>query len=542
MKAQYDAIVIGSGIGGLTTAALLSKAYQQKVLVLEKHWVVGGLTHEFERKRKYSWDVGVHYLGAMEEGELTYDIFDYISDGQLKWDKVQDPYDIFWYPDFQFGAVSGAENMKKDLIERYPEEEEAIDQYFKDIEKSIVWGRDRFLSISTPRPLAAAANYMVSRKEEFFLQTAQEYFDKRIKNEQLKALLLSQWGDYGIAPDKAVFWIHASVAAHYMNGAYYPKGGAKKIAEHIIPVIEKHGGACQASCEVQEIIVENNKAVGVRYRQRKGRQWVEKEVYANKIISNVGAKNTFQKLLAEPIHPEINQLKGEATAITIYLGLKENPANRFGVTGGNFWIFEGYDHNKIANNKKSIYGDIDMCFLSFPSLKDRSKTAHTAEMIAFTQYDAFQEWANTEWQNRGEAYKTFKEEIAQRFIEYIDTKFEGFSEIVDYVEVSTPLSMEAFTSRQGGAMYGLPCTKERFQMDCLKPRTSIKNLYLSGGDVFMLGVCGALLGGFAAAALAGSRFGLLSLMPKVLLELNKQRKAAPSGRTLDGLTELEASY
>lgn len=530
MKQEYDAIVIGSGIGGLSTAALLAKAYNKKVLVIEKHWTIGGLTHEFERKSKsdfnqtYSWDVGVHYVGAMEQGELTYDLFDYISDGQLEWDKVNDPYDIFWYPDFKHEMISGKENLKNDLIAKFPEETKAIQQYFKDIQRAVNFGRDKFLSISMPNLLAQISKLLVKSKEKFILQSTQEYFDKRFDDPKLKALLLSQWGDYGISPKKAVFWIHAAVAAHYMEGAYYPRGGAKTIAEKIIPVIERAGGKCITNCEVVEIIIENNKAVGVQYRKQVGKKWHYEKIHAKKIISNVGAKNTFRKLLKNPIHPEIEQLKGEATAVTIYMGLKENPSHRYQVTGGNFWLFEQYDHHKIASNTDLIDGNINMCFLSFPSLKDKSKTAHTAEIVAFTTYDVFNKWACSDWQNRGKAYQEVKHKIAQKFLNYLDTKFPDFSEMVDYIEVSTPLSIKEFTNRQGGAMYGLPCTKERFQMDCLQPRTSIKNLYLSGGDVFMLGVCGALLGGFAAAALAGSKMGIVSLFPKVMADLKQKRK------------------
>jgi all-trans-retinol 13,14-reductase len=158
-------------------------------LVFEKHWTIGGLTHEFERKRKYTWDVGGHYLGAMEKGELPYDLFDYISDGQLKWDKVNDPYDIFWYPDFKFGASSGEARVKEDLMAQFPAESAGIEQYFKDIQKAINWGRDRFLSISLPKVASGIANMLVKRKEAFFLQSAQEYFDARFEDKKLKALL-----------------------------------------------------------------------------------------------------------------------------------------------------------------------------------------------------------------------------------------------------------------------------------------------------------------------------------------------------------------
>ncbi|MDJ0719946.1 MAG: NAD(P)-binding protein [Prochloraceae cyanobacterium] len=98
---KYDAIVIGSGIGGLTAAAILSKYNHKKVLVLEQHYVIGGLTHEFERKG-FHWDVGIHYVGEMGEGEIGRKIFDYITEGKLRWNKMPDPFEKFVYPDFTF--------------------------------------------------------------------------------------------------------------------------------------------------------------------------------------------------------------------------------------------------------------------------------------------------------------------------------------------------------------------------------------------------------------------------------------------------------
>ena len=134
MEEKYDTIVIGSGIGGLTSAALLAKAYGQKVLVLEQHWTIGGLTHEFERKTNdatYSWDVGVHYIGFIKEGELMSDIYDYISDGRLEWEKMKDPFDTFWYPDFRFGVNSDLEQYKKDVCALFPEREKSYFTLFQ---------------------------------------------------------------------------------------------------------------------------------------------------------------------------------------------------------------------------------------------------------------------------------------------------------------------------------------------------------------------------------------------------------------------------
>src|SRR5579863_6786868 len=90
---RWDAIVIGSGIGGLTTAALLSKHAGKKVLVLERHYTAGGYTHSFNRPG-YAWDVGVHYIGeAQDPRSPVRAVFDHLTDGQLQWQPMSDVYD-----------------------------------------------------------------------------------------------------------------------------------------------------------------------------------------------------------------------------------------------------------------------------------------------------------------------------------------------------------------------------------------------------------------------------------------------------------------
>lgn len=531
MEEKYDAIVIGSGIGGLTTAALLAKAYGQKVLVLEQHWTLGGLTHEFERKTKettYSWDVGVHYIGFIKEGDLMTDIYDYISNGQLEWQKIKDPFDTFWYPDFRFGVSSDLNQYKKDLYTLFPKEKKAILRYFKHVKAAANWSAFWFLKETLPRPLNWLMALLKKSKQAFFMQTTQTYLDKNFKDSKLKALLSSQWGDYATIPSESTFWGHCIIVNHYSMGGFYPKGGSKTIAQHLVPTIEASGGKCLTNCTVNEILIENGQATGCTYRVQEQGKWIEKTVHATNIISSIGAKNTFRKLLRTPIHPELDQLKPGHTAMTIYLGLKENPEQKLGVTGGNFWLFNHYKHNDFVNHKDIAEDPAQFCFLSFPSLKDPSRKSHTAEIVAFSQYKTFEQWQNTAWQDRGDAYETYKQKVAQRYIAFVEERFPGFKNLVDYVEVSSPLSLQKFTQRPKGAMYGLDLSKKRFDLNCLNAQTSIPNLYLSGADVMIMGVTGAAFGGVIAATKIGSKLGAISLIPKIKID-NKQRKKQGKG-------------
>ena len=102
---MYDAIVIGSGIGGLTAAGLLARVAGKKVLVLERHSEPGGLTHVFRRDGA-SWDVGLHYVGQMQPGSPTRAFLDFLSDGRLRWNAMPDEFERFHYPGLDFAVPS----------------------------------------------------------------------------------------------------------------------------------------------------------------------------------------------------------------------------------------------------------------------------------------------------------------------------------------------------------------------------------------------------------------------------------------------------
>ena len=127
LEDSYDAVVIGSGIGGLTTAALLSDL-GWKVCVLEQHYTAGGYTHSYDRNG-YEWDVGVHYIGDVGAKTRTRMMFDYLSGDKLKWAPMDDEYDRFYVGDKTFCAKAGKQQFRDNLVRQFPSEEQAIDRY-----------------------------------------------------------------------------------------------------------------------------------------------------------------------------------------------------------------------------------------------------------------------------------------------------------------------------------------------------------------------------------------------------------------------------
>ncbi|MGH8550646.1 MAG: phytoene desaturase family protein [Methylococcales bacterium] len=503
---HFDVIVIGSGIGGLTCASLFARLYHKKVLVLERHFRVGGFTHSFRRKGRYEWDVGVHYVGEMGPGSHYRVLFDQITGAGVDWRPMPEVYDRFVYPDFTFDARSGIRRFRADLIERFPAEQRAIEQYFKDLIAAAQWyGRSMFARLLPAGlyPLSAVWTFAGRR---LGMMTTAEYLNRHFRDEKLKAVLLSQWGNAGLPPGRSAFAVHAVIACHYLDGGYYPLGGAGSIADSIIPCIEAAGGELLTRHRVRRILLEGRRAVGVETVSTvKGKDTI-RQYYADSIISCAGAYITYEQLLPAEFslsfREDLRNFPEGTFHVCAYLGFRESPS-KLGFRGENCWIYSGYDHDAMVSGRDSVpEARVKSCFLSFPSLKDPEADGHTAELITFVDRESFKKWSDRRWGHRGDDYARVKRNLARALIEFVDLRFPGFANLVDYCEVSTPLSTADFTGHRDGCIYGLPGTPEKLAAGWLRTRTPVKNLYLTGSDTAGHGIVGALMGGILTTLVA----------------------------------------
>ena len=503
---SYDVIVIGSGIGGLTTAGLLARAAGKRVLVLERHTEPGGLTHTFRRDGA-SWDVGVHYIGQLGPGSQGRAYFDYLSGGELEWNRMPDAYDRFVYPGVDLRVSSDPVRYERDLVAAFPQEARAIHRYFQDVRRVTRWVALGFVQGMVPRPAASllrAAQRLGGRRAT---QTTKAYLDSHFRSPRLKAVLASQWGDYGLPPSQSAFAVHALIVSHYLEGAWFPRGGSARIARTFEKGIEQAGGAVRVAQEVTEILIENGTAVGVRVLDHRGAQVSERVYRAPVIVSAIGASNTFNRLL--PTFGDIGRRTGPArrtlkhlgtgtSAVTVFLRLRDDPRS-IGIDGGNIWVNRDLDHEGAQRCSDSLLeGHPHDVFVSFPSLKS-GESPHTAELISFCDARAFRQWAGKPRENRGPEYSALKERIARGMLELAESAAPGLTELVDYVETSTPLTYEHYTAHPAGAFYGPPATPLRFRSRPLGPRTAVPGLFLSGQDAGSTGIMGAMMGGVAAA-------------------------------------------
>jgi all-trans-retinol 13,14-reductase len=512
---EYDAIVIGSGMGGLAFASIMAKLRKWRVLVLERHFKIGGFTHTFTRPGGWSWDVGLHYVGEMGEGMMGRRLFDLITEGRVKWNPLPDVYDVFLYPNLQVRACKGEANLRSALTGAFPNERLNIEQYFRDLRSATSWANRFFTAMAMPPLLAWMVRAVNRFTSDLPLQVTQQYLERCFGDPRLRAVVTSQWADYGVPPGLSAFATHAVIASHYFNGAWYPDGGAGEIAKATGAVIRAAGGELLANHEVTRILLEGGRAVGVGVTISKGKQGARAEYRAPVVVSDAGAWNTFTRMLPASALPFRDQLRSPPEGfevVELFLGLRRDP-REMGFKGENYWIFESFDHDETYAQRNDVLdGRAAMAYLSFPSLKNTRAQLHTAEIIAPLSYGALEEHRDEPWRRRSADYESAKNRITRALLDLVERHHPGFGDLVEYSELATPLTFEHFTAAPSGTIYGYPATPERYGKAWLGPRTPIRNLYLTGSDVALLGIMGALMGAVVTASCVLGRFGFLEVM------------------------------
>lgn len=511
---HYDVIVIGSGIGGLTTASILAQVAGKRVLVLERHFKLGGFLHSFRRK-DYVWDPGVHYIGEMQEGTLTRKCMDLVTRGEVDWHAMSSDFERLSFPDETFSIPSDPMEFQEKLGRRFPGERDNIKKYFRDLGSVKKWIERWFFS----KQFSAPWSGLISAGKKLALTNTGKYLDDRFDDPMLKAILAGQWPDFGTPPDESAFGVHAAVASDFLNGGYYPIGGSQEIADSAAAAIKDNGGDCLVSRPVKEILVRNNKAYGVRV-ERKGKS---ETYYAPKIISNAGARTTFAQLVPEEWatkeRTQLKQIVNGTSAVVLFIGTKEDPRDH-GFGDCNYWMYRRTDH-RYSKHAPGELAPVDGAFLSFGSLRNPGQTPHTAQIVSFSQESEWKQFTETKWKKRGDEYEALKAAKTEQLLDFVESHNPGLRAIIDYAELSTPLSFRDFTGHHQGAIYGQACEPSRLSNHQWSIGTSVKNLFLTGTDVGVPGVnSGLMLGVMTAGKLMG-----WGGMPRIFSSLGKFKSA-----------------
>ncbi|XP_048416829.1 all-trans-retinol 13,14-reductase-like [Stegostoma tigrinum] len=519
---NLDAIVIGSGIGGLSVAAILAKA-GKRVLVLEQHDQAGGCCHTFIKKG-FEFDVGIHYIGQLYERSFLRTLLEQITDGQLEWVKMDDLFDNVILGDQQtqriYQVYGGNQSYRSCLKMQFPQESEAIDQFLEHIK--IVSKKASLLVIikMIPLPLArflikSGIIHWISSIFKLASTPLSDVVNKLTQNKDLRTVMCYVCGDYGVMPKEASFMMHAFVVQSYQNGAWYPKGGTSEIAFHIIPIINKSGGEVLMRAPVQCILInKDGQACGVTVK--KGKE--EINLFAPVVISDAGIFNTYERLLPQElqskpaIQAQLSMVRHGMGGFSVFVGL-DGSKEELGLKAQNYWFYQENNIDELFSkyytlSKEDITEGYPFMFVSFPSAKDptwdeRYTGKSNMVIVTLAHYEWFEEWKDERVKKRGEDYESLKMDIARKLMDRVIEYFPQLKDRIEYIRVGSPLSHEFYIASSRGEIYGANHDVSRFKPEViasLRAGTPIKNLYLTGQDIFSCGFTGAIHGGLICAS------------------------------------------
>jgi phytoene dehydrogenase-like protein len=532
---QWDAVVIGSGLGGLACAAYLAAA-GTRTLVLEAHYVAGGNSQVFRRRHKgkaYEFDVGLHYIGECgPEGSITR-----ILRGVGLADRVRfrpldpDGFTTLVFPDLTFRVPAGWDRYRARLLETFPDEAEPLGRVV-DVMQGVAEDGGRLASgeISGAELFTEAPRLL-----EWGLRPVTELFDAHGLSARPRAVLLGECGDYGVPPSRTAVALQAGLTDHYMRGAFYPEGGGQVIAARLVEVIRAHGGEVRTHAPVMRIRVEQGRVAGVELGGAGGL------IDAPVVVSNADLKRTVSELVGEAhFSPEtverVRDYRMTLPLFIVYLGIDLDLVAR-GLPNTSWFLWGSYDIEGIY--RKLEAGEQpgeDFVYVTVASLKDPDNPrlappGHSNLQVMTMVPRDYARWhvdagaVSSGSYHRDPEYRRRKAELGERLVRAAERVIPGLADHIDWRETATPVTQERFTRSTGGTSYGIEFATDQMGPLRIGPSTEIPGLYLCGastpsghgiGSVLRSGVAAAsaILGRHLLRALArGETLGDPSRLP-----------------------------
>jgi all-trans-retinol 13,14-reductase len=478
-KAEYDAVIIGSGLGGLSIAAAFARQ-GFRPLVLEQHYQPGGYAHTFKRG-DFVFDVSLHSTTVGERGGIHNLIPGFPEIKEVEFVPHPNLYRVI-YPDFDI-------RVRQRNLRAYID---MLTGYFPDQRVETIALLEEMKGIAADVRKYSAASGKVDMKSfpidfphlyKAYNRTWGELVDMYIIYPKLKAILSTLWGYYGLPPSKLASIYYALPTISYLSeGGYYPRGTCKKITDAFVKFIEDRGGQVMLRTEVDKVLVDDQAATGVQTKD--GKRYT-----ARVVISNANAYDTFQKMV--PRGDYLKEYLGRMdyysvslSSFQIFLGLKEDLVGRVGIPDTEIFYETGYDLE--AAYESALAGDVDnggYGLTLYDNLYDgySPKGKNTLNIIVLQGYQPWEKYEGDYRKGKKEAYHAQKERMAAVLIKRVEeTLLPGLSRAIEVKEIGTPLTNVRFTRNYRGAIYGWDQTLGNSGKTRLPHKTPVKNLYLSG--------------------------------------------------------------
>ena len=505
-KGNFDAIIIGSGIGGLVTASQLA-AKGAQVLVLEKYIIPGGSGGSFKRKG-YTFDVGASMIFGFGDKGYTNLLTRALKDVDEKCETIPDPVQLEYHlPNkFDISVDKNYEKFINKLSATFPKEKEGIRKFY-DTCSNVFKCLDSMPLLSIEDPSYLFKVFFKSPLSCLGLArwlpvNAGDVARKFIKDPELLRFIDIECFCWSVMPALKTPMINAGMVFtdRHVGGINYPRGGVGKIAEKLVSGIEKLGSKIRYKANVTEILIKEEKAVGVRLSNGE-------EIYSNIIVSNSTRWDTFgledkkKGLIANKNVPKseykwAETYKPSPSFVSIHLGVEKN------IIRDNFNC-----HHIIVENWDNLENEKGVIFVSIPTLLDSSLAPDGKHIVhAFTP-SSMNEW---EGLSRKE-YLQKKEEYFSFLIERISTILPNLQKNIEHKEIGTPKTHKKFLGRYQGSYGPIPSQKLLGLLPMPFNSTKIKNLYCVGDSCFPgQGLNAVAFSGYACAHKIGAKLKINS--------------------------------
>ncbi len=501
---HWDALVIGSGIGGLVTASQLA-AKGAKVLVLERYTIPGGSSGSFHRKG-FTFDVGASMIFGFGENGHTNLLTRALADVGEHCKTFPDPVQLAYHlPNgLEIAVDRNYHQFISDLINRFPHEASGIKKFY-----GLCWqvfnclDAMPLLSIEDPAYLAKVffrAPFACLGLARWLPTNVGDVASKYIKDPELLRFIDIECFCWSVMPASHTPMINAGMvfSDRHAGGINYPEGGVGIIAKKLVNGLEKLGGEIRYKSRVTRVLLERNSAVGVQLA-------TGEKIKAKNVISNATRWNTFsgggskEGLINKEDTPtsEIKwrqRYSPSPSFLSIHLGVDSNI------------IPEGtHCHHLILDKWEHMDKEQGVVFVSMPSLLDQSIVPEGKQIV-----HAFTPSSMNEWEGLNpKSYLEKKEKDSDKLIKQIETILPGLKDSISHKEVGTPRSHRRFLGRYQGSYGPIPSQRLPGLLPMPFNSTAIKGLFCVGDSCFPgQGLNAVAFSGFACAHKIGAKLGI----------------------------------
>jgi len=502
--ADYDAVIVGSGGGGMAAGARLSLE-GRRVLVIERNDKTGGYMTNF-RKGDYFFEVSMHSLDGFNEGWFNREMFRKLGILHRVKPIRMDPMYRAVYPDEILDVPAGADPYMALLKDKFPHEREGIDRFFKALDKieiatrcamhfsSREYALGIFRTAMNVRALATFARYWKS--------TLTEMLDEYVRDPGLIAMITQLTGLLSDAPDKISGLVFAAALNQYHKGGYYyfegdgEGGGSRAVIKALESVIRENGGEILLNTPVTRILVEDGEARAVETED--GRQYS-----CRYVISNANAPDTIHRLVGRAHFPKrylskLDRMVPGLSCFVVYLGVDRDYRSFF--PKGSHVILQNVGWDTLESYRYIRQGDVERMPFAFLNFSCVDKVAPEGKNVLNITTVMPYDWNNGWHYDDKDKYEALKTETAMTLVKRAEKIVPGLSEHIEVMEVMTPKSLEAYSLNPRGAILGWDNTVEQSMMKRLPQETAVDNLYLAGAWTFPAGgQSSVLISGLVAA-------------------------------------------